>query len=175
MAFRTPNPERAMESHTRFDLNSAISDWTAELSSRGLLALEKVDELECHVRDSIAALQDVGLDEAEAFLISTRRLGSPAQLATEFAKGDSPLLPRVALWWLVLGVAAWTTLRNSLGFIESLLTLSGASLTTSPTAFAIIVGAAKLLSLGGLIYAAVWMSQHVTAIGPFVQRCSRHP
>ena len=151
MALRPPNSEHPMESDTRFDLTAALARWTGDFAKRGHLEPEKIAELESHLHDSIAGMQQRGLDEAEAFLIATRRLGSPAQIETEFEKAETALLPRRALWWLVLGVAGWTTFRNGLGTLEGLLALAGSSFATDQTGITAIICAAKLLSLGLLV------------------------
>lgn len=148
MAFRPPNPEQLMESDARFDLTTALSRWTGDFAKRGHLEPEKIAELESHLHDSIAGLQQRGLDEAESFLIATRRLGSPVQIEAEFEKAETTLLPRRALWWLILGVAGWTALGAALGTLESLLTLLGGVFVTNQMTFAAFIGATKLLTFG---------------------------
>ena len=71
-----------------FDLNRMIADWRARLGARPDLGPGDLEELEDHLRESCAELQAQGLDPEEAFLIATRRLGDPAELAGEFA-GES--------------------------------------------------------------------------------------
>lgn len=89
---------------TAFDLNQAVRQWRAQLAQSPVLPGESLDELETHLRDSVASLQQRGLPEQEAFWVATRRLGSEAALQKEFAKLDprSVWLDRVL--WMLLGV-----------------------------------------------------------------------
>ncbi len=164
-----------MESHSRFDLTSARAHWTTHLAARGNLEPGKIAELESHLSDSIADLHQRGLNDAEAFLIATRRLGSPAEIEAEFEKAESTLLPRRALWWLILGVAGWTTLRSALGVLDSLLALAGASLTTSPAAFAAIVSATKLLSLGLFIWTLLAVARPDSRVSAMLNWTAQNP
>ncbi len=164
-----------MESQPRFDLTSALSDWTADFAKTGCLEPEKIAELESHLHDSIAGLQSCGLDEAEAFLIATRRLGSPARIEAEFEKAESTLLPRRALWWIIFGVVGWTTLGAALGTLESLMTLLVSKFATNQTTFAAFIGATKLLTFGLFAWALLAVANlhpRFQALAGFV---ARHP
>ena len=59
-------------------------------------------ELESHLLEEMEALQQSKLQPAEAFVIATRRLGHPRELAVEFAKTDALLSwrrpARLVLW-----------------------------------------------------------------------------
>ena len=60
-----------------------------------------VEELEQHVRDSISDLTAKGLNDEEAFLIATRRLGEHGSLGREFGKvNGSHIWARRAFWML---------------------------------------------------------------------------
>lgn len=164
-----------MESEPRFDLNSALIRWSADLATRGNLAPGKIAELETHLRDSVAALQQRGLNDAEAFLIATRRLGSPAQIETEFEKVDATVLPRRALWWLVLGVAGWTTLNSAIHALNSLLVLAGSSIATNQTTATAMVVTAKLLSFSFLVWVLVAIAKHPIRLHAMGIAIARHP
>ena len=70
-----------------FQLEQAIKDWKADFSSDGTMTPEAVDELECHLRDSIEILSgSAKLSEEEAFLVAQNRLGIPQKIGNEFAK-----------------------------------------------------------------------------------------
>jgi len=85
-----------------FDLNHAIQEWRARLGESPAFRRENLEELETHLRDSIANLAQRGLAEDEAFIIATRRVGGEAVLGKEFAKINSrDLWLNRALWMLV--------------------------------------------------------------------------
>ena len=86
MAVRPRNPRKIMENISQFDLNQALQQWLAGLGQSPHFRTENLSELESHVRDSVVALQSKGLSPDEAFLIGTRRVGSPAVLEAEFSK-----------------------------------------------------------------------------------------
>jgi hypothetical protein len=87
---------------TSFDLNRAIQQWREDLAQSPAFRRENLDELESHLRDSIANLKQNALADDEAFFIATRRAGAGAALGTEFSKVNAPevWLDR-ALWMLV--------------------------------------------------------------------------
>ena len=74
-----------MENAIEFDLNLAVSLWRAQLSRSPQFRAENRDELEAHLRDSIAVLQAKGLSPEESFIIAARRIGGVSALEREFA------------------------------------------------------------------------------------------
>ena len=62
-----------METTTPFDLNRAIRHWRENLTQTPALRSENLDELEAHLRDSVATLQLRSLSVEEAFSIGVRR------------------------------------------------------------------------------------------------------
>ena len=75
-----------METTTPFDLNRAIRQWRENLGHSPAFRHENLDELEAHMRDSIATLQTHGLSGKEAFSIAAHRLGCCDLLGLEFSK-----------------------------------------------------------------------------------------
>jgi hypothetical protein len=110
-----------METTTPFDLNRAIEQWRGSLEQSPAFRRENLDELETHLRDSVAVLQPRGLSEEEAFLVAARRAGSGAILGAEFGKVNARnlWLDRV-LWMLVGNLLFW--------FVGGLLSLIGSGL-----------------------------------------------
>jgi len=68
-----------------FDLNSAFKNWRENLQQSPHFRAENLEELEAHLRDSVTVLQSKGLADDEAFLIGTRRVGTPEALQEQFA------------------------------------------------------------------------------------------
>ncbi len=92
-----------METTTPFDLNRAISHWRDELAQSSAFRAENLDELEAHLRDSVATLQGRELSPEEAFLIATKRVGSGALLGKEFGKVNSAnVWVERCLWALIM-------------------------------------------------------------------------
>jgi hypothetical protein len=91
-----------MESQSRFDLNAAIRDWQQALDTQPGLAPEDRRELESHLRDSMAELQQRGLNGEEAFWLARRRVGPPQRLGEEFGKANPVRVWRERLFWMAL-------------------------------------------------------------------------
>lgn len=73
-------------------LDTRIGEWrTAILRGRAVNAND-ADELEGHLREQVADLEQAGLSSEEAFLISVRRLGQVDQLTAEYAREHSDRL-----------------------------------------------------------------------------------
>ena len=68
-----------------FDLNTAFNNWREKLRQSPHFRAENLEELEAHLRDSVTVLQSKGLAADEAFLIGTRRVGTPETLEGQFA------------------------------------------------------------------------------------------
>ena len=85
MADRPFNPHQAVAPATPFDLSDAMRPWRENLSGSPALRAEDVDELESHLRDSIASLETRGLSAREAFWVGASRIGPTDGLDSEFA------------------------------------------------------------------------------------------
>jgi len=84
-----------------YELNARIATWREALSGR--LSTDELNELEDHLREALAALPDGDLSPDERFLVATRRLGTPATLAAEFAKARPARIWWERAWWMVAG------------------------------------------------------------------------
>jgi hypothetical protein len=91
-----------METQTRFNLNRAIADWRQSLASQPGVASTDARELEEHLREQVARFQQGGLRDDEAFWVACRRVGSPADVAAEFAKANPLRVWRDHLFWAAL-------------------------------------------------------------------------
>lgn len=81
-----------MTGEPRNGLETQIDQWRSYLWGRQAIHTADVDELEGHLRDQVAELIDLGLNEDEAFLIAVKRLGSLDALSREFAREHSERL-----------------------------------------------------------------------------------
>jgi hypothetical protein len=111
MAGRSQHPVQTMENQTHFDLNAAIENWRAELAAQTNLTADDRRELETHLRDTIAALRQRGLNDEETFWLARRRIGQPQQLGEEFVKENPTKIWRERIFWmaiLILAIQLWT-------------------------------------------------------------------
>lgn len=109
---RPRNLYKPMADAIQFDLNTAIQQWRENLSITSRFCMENLDELEEHLRDSVASLQDRGLSAEESFWVASRRLGGPGQLSAEFGKLNPSLVWRARAFWALFGVLLYLAVAN---------------------------------------------------------------
>lgn len=73
-------------------LETQIGEWRAYMLRRAAVREVDVDELEDHLRATVADLTAVGLRPDEAFLVAVKRMGSLDELSREFARVHSDRL-----------------------------------------------------------------------------------
>lgn len=91
-----------METKTRFDLNAAVQTWQQELAAQPDLTPDVRQELETHLRDTVAELQRRGLNDEESFWLARHRAGQPKLIGEEFAKADPAKVWRERAFWAVV-------------------------------------------------------------------------
>ncbi|MGA3179785.1 MAG: hypothetical protein ABSF38_05520 [Verrucomicrobiota bacterium] len=146
-----------MENSTRFDLDEAVRAWREALSQAPTLRRDDLDQLEAHLRDSVALLQTTGLSTPEAFCIAKRRIGSDDDLTREFAKVNADKIWLDRVLWMVIGYACIGLLHSFASVASNLFTLAVHNLMPSD----LLTGPASLASdLGALIVllCLVWRS-----------------
>ena len=142
-----------MENQTGFDLNAAIQQWREKLAEAPAFRRENLNELESHLRDSIAALQAKGLSGEEAFWVATRRVGQSSRLETEFGKVNGSAIWLDRFLWMLIGYQTWTFISR---FFEAIsrdtlfLGLNGAGYDFKAHGYVIPATLFTLIELGGL-------------------------
>src|SRR4051812_32593541 len=104
MDFRSRNFETPMGIRTMFQLEHELQEWTNHFCQMEAMRSSDIEELEQHVRDSIAVLTTKGLSEEEAFLIATHRVGQSGQVGREFGKVNGGHVWRQRVFWMIAGV-----------------------------------------------------------------------
>ena len=100
-----------MEATPRFDLNQSVRQWRETLAQSATMRADELDELEHHLRDSMAQLRVRPLSEEESFLIATRRLGGGEILTREFSKVNPGRVWQSRLCWML--AAGWPGLQGT--------------------------------------------------------------
>lgn len=93
-----------METKTCFDLTRATENWRQELACQAGLTPDTRRELETHLHDTVAELQQRGLNDEESFWLARRRLGQIPQLALEFTKASPAELWRQRVLWMAIAL-----------------------------------------------------------------------
>lgn len=112
-----------METTTPFELNLAIQLWRENLGHSPAFRSENLDELESHLRDSVATLEGRGLSTEEAFVIAAKRIGKEASLEKEFEKINERSIWFDRVLWMLIGLQFF-------GFVSSLVGLMTRSLVS---------------------------------------------
>lgn len=103
-----------MEKTIEFDLNPAIRDWRKNLAQSPAFRPENLDELEAHLRDSIAELETRGLSAKEAFMVATKRVGTSGSLEREFGKINASSVWLDRILWALIGIQVWGLISSSI-------------------------------------------------------------
>lgn len=74
------------------DLERQIGEWRGFVRRRSVVHEIDADELEDHLRSTIAELTEAGLHDDEAFLVAVKRIGNLDELTQEFAREHSERL-----------------------------------------------------------------------------------
>ena len=97
-----------------FDLNKSIKNWKQDITINQSLNASDVGELQIHLEDSMAELEEKGLTQEEAFWIARHRLGDTEALDTEYAKVNQADIWKKRILWLLSGYFLITTASNIL-------------------------------------------------------------
>ena len=157
-----------------FNLEQHIDDWRQQLLQRESVAQTEVDELESHLRESIDELSS-NVEPDEAFLLATRRVGSPDAIALEFSKINGARTWCRRTQWMLAG---YLVLSLGLGLLGSF--SHGLMMFATFLGVPIwIAGAFSSLSLAGAIFAMMYWASSVTngnslGVQTFVSRVANY-
>jgi hypothetical protein len=137
-----------------FDLNRALLDWRSRRASESPWRDEDLDEMESHLRDSVAALEALGISSDEAFLLATRRLGPTHEVAAELAKVHPAETFRVRAIWMLVGMLLLGWVGDVARVASDLTVLAGVHLSAGPgwVAWAGALAHAVVLGLAAIVF-----------------------
>ncbi|HUU04623.1 MAG TPA: ABC transporter permease [Patescibacteria group bacterium] len=81
-----------------FDLEKAIREWKKGFGKYELFEDGLIADMELHLRDAVAALQQAGLGDEEAFRKAMAQIGTAEHIAAEYRKNHELALDRRASW-----------------------------------------------------------------------------
>lgn len=102
-----------------FDLEAQLEEWKKRFTSLEVMRSGDIEELEQHVRDSVAALTSLGLDPEEAFVLATYRVGAPELVGREFAKVNGSYLWSQRVFWMTAGALGYVVCGLVIGAMAS--------------------------------------------------------
>jgi len=141
-----------MENPTSFDLNRAIQQWRENLGQSPAFRSENLNELESHLRDSVATFETRWLSSEEAFLVAARRIGASSALEPEFGKVNGQAIWLDRFFWMLMGNQVWAFISGAIGLVTGnalLLGLHGVGYDFKSHGHAILVALFTLVHLAG--------------------------
>jgi hypothetical protein len=81
-----------MDSENDFDIQKQIKSWESKLKTQPSLTESDAEELKSHLLDLIDTLQDAGLDDQEAFLVASKRIGNIYDWGQEYLQENNTIL-----------------------------------------------------------------------------------
>ncbi len=156
-----------MENPTPFDLNEACRRWRAQLGASPAFRAEDLDELESHLRDSVATLESKGLSAEEAFLVAQRRLGTGDALDQEFGKVNREQLWLHRALWMVAGSVVIGTAGSLVSVVARCAMFLGLGFALRGHALGAVTVAINLVGLLGLL---LWLWRGATRSGGRILR-----
>jgi len=107
-----PQTEESFE----FELQKQIENWVRRLKSEPSFTESDIEELKSHLLDLIDQLREKGLDDEEAFLVASKRMGTIPDLESDFREANNPILQIRRSALILAGVLVYFLLYH---FIES--------------------------------------------------------
>jgi|GEM_PF-1658635 len=108
-----------------FDLNLAIHQWRRRFTQATPVRGDSIDEMEAHLRDSVAALQRQSLTQEEAFLVASRRMGPSDTITAELAKVHPGDVRRNRAGWMLAGVFVFILITDFASLVSGMTVLLG--------------------------------------------------
>lgn len=150
---RSHNTDDLMENKAAFDLNQEIRRWKEKLAESPGFRNDDLDELECHVQDSVGDLQSRGLSAEEAFTIAVRRVGHGMTLAAEFGSINNSHIWIDRLLWMLIGWASVSIVQSLLSSIALALVFPNGLRGFLPAVIQVLPLILAALMLGSLVRA----------------------
>jgi hypothetical protein len=100
-------------------LNDLIKQWKKGLSGEESLQSDDLAELEQHLRNSVTELRRSGLNDEEAFLVASSRLGNAAALEMEFRKVNGGRVWQRRIFWMLAGYVGLLIFGKLIGGVGS--------------------------------------------------------
>jgi hypothetical protein len=135
-----------------FELDREIETWRKSLMDREAFRPVDLDELESHLRETVAALTPGGLSEEEAFGLGLLRIGQAGALEAEFVKANGGAVWARRLQWMLAGYLLVPLLLGVARLVATASVAIGARFK---------IGGTELVVLDGSVFAlcvALWVA-----------------
>lgn len=96
-----------MRAEIEFDLQSRVETWHAQLKADLPITAADSEELKNHLLDMMDELKASGLDEEEAFLIASKRMGNSVEWEADYSEVNKPVIQMRRSLVILAGVLAY--------------------------------------------------------------------
>ena len=104
-----------------FNLQDSINNWVNRLKSETSITKKDIEELKSNLLDLIEDLKETGLNDEEAFLVASMRLGKISDWENEYRKSNSWVLSLRRFTVIMAGVLAYFLFYHLIGLLSKLL------------------------------------------------------
>ncbi|MFP4366230.1 MAG: hypothetical protein ACLFQA_03960 [Bacteroidales bacterium] len=81
-----------MDCDKDFNIQKQIDSWESKIKTQPSITESDAEELKIHLLDLIETLKDTGLDDQEAFLVASKRMGKKDDWGEEYRQENIPIL-----------------------------------------------------------------------------------
>ncbi len=110
-----------MEKNSLCNTQDQIDHWVSKIKSEPSITESDSEELKSHLFDSIDQLKDTGLNDEEAFLIASRRLGTTSDWEEDYRQVNNQVIQFRRSVLILAGVLVYFCLYYFLKFSTKLL------------------------------------------------------
>lgn len=114
-------PTFESERNIEFNLQDQINNWVGHLKSEPSITESDSEELKSHLLDLIDELKKTGLDNEEAFLVASKRMGTIFELEADYEEVNKPLIQMRRSLFILAGVLAYFLLYYFIKFSSKFL------------------------------------------------------
>src|ERR1035437_9289519 len=105
-----------METNNEFNIQEQLDHWVNRIKTEPSFTESDSEELKSHLLDSIDQLKDTGLNDEEAFLVASRRIGTTVDWEEDYSQANSQVIQMRRSVLILAGVLVYFCLYY---FIES--------------------------------------------------------
>ena len=109
-----------MEKNSNYKLQEQINNWLATIRSEPYVTESDCEELKSHMLDLIDKLKEKGLDDEEAFMVASKRLGNISNWGDEYKIANNPVTQMHRSLIILAGVLVYFFLFYFIEFTSKL-------------------------------------------------------
>jgi len=110
-----------MERNTEFNIQEQIDHWVSKIKSEPSFTESDSEELKSHFLDSIDKLKATGLNDEEAFLVASHRIGTTVDWEEDYSQANNQVIQMRRSVLILAGILVYFCLYYFIEFSTKLL------------------------------------------------------